>query len=81
MTYFVEQVPGAAHCRYVCGGLDERGAFHVSHTQVSRPDGTEIKRPAVVIPRGPTPPRVLTAEASRMRDANRFSLSRKRVQR
>lgn len=46
--YFRRLVPGAAHSRYFIGAMADTGIFYVTRTQVSRPDGEEIREPARV---------------------------------
>jgi hypothetical protein len=47
-AYFRRLVPGAAHSRYFIGFQNHAGVFVVERTQISRPDGEEIREPARV---------------------------------
>jgi hypothetical protein len=55
-TYFRRLVPGAAHSRYFLGVFGDNDVFIVSKTQISRPDGTEIREPrhVTVLAHAPT---------------------------
>lgn len=44
--YFCQAVAGVLHRRYHVGRWLRAGVFEVTHTQASRPDGTEIAPPA-----------------------------------
>lgn len=80
MAYFVEQVPGAAHRRFVIGTLARDGKFYVDHTQISRPDGQEIERPAVVVRDRPAPQteHAVTGTLSRRRSFMTLRIGRAR---
>ena len=48
MHYFARPIPGTLYTRYSLGHV-RHGAFHVTGTQISRPEGEQVAEPAVVI--------------------------------
>lgn len=65
--YFRRAAPGAAHSRYFVCTAARDGTHIVTHTQVSRPDGTEIREPARVVFVQPAP-RIHKPERKRLID-------------